>query len=477
MAAFLDGCKFWAASNGTADFVVASVFQGGLTPAQAGAVNGKPYKYYAVSANKLEFEFGEGIYVSGTTTLPRTTILFSSNGGAKVNFTLQPIVSIVALKEDLISIEEDNAFTETQKAQARENIYAAPFDAIAYNGMQLNGAMDVSQEKAQLGTSTSGSYILDGWVLGKVGTMSVTAQQYNAATLAGFPNILNIAVSTAQGSLGAGDAVHVYQPLEGYRIARLAFGNASASPITLAFWTAHNRTGTYSGSIRNNIPNRNYSFTYTQNVSDVWEYKTVTIPGDVTGTWLGTTSIGMYLTLAMALGSNAMTTPGVWSATSFQGATGQVNAVASTSDVFRLTGVKVLPGIEFPSAARSPLIMRPFNQELETAMRYYRKSFDYATVPAQNTGVLIGSAVVVPPTAIAGSGSIKIMFGGVMRAVATIVTYNTNAADANWWDTNAGASRLVAVGDQSQSGFRCVVNAASTAGGQHFIHWTADSRL
>jgi len=52
---------------------------------------------------------------------------------------------------------------------ARKSIYAAPLDAMAYNGMQINGSMDVSQELGAGNlTSVAGvtfsKYILDGWV-------------------------------------------------------------------------------------------------------------------------------------------------------------------------------------------------------------------------------------------------------------------------------------------------------------------------
>jgi hypothetical protein len=50
-----------------------------------------------------------------------------------------------------------------------------------------------------------------------------------------------------------------------------------------------------------------------------------------------------------------------------------VNAVAAAADVFRLTGVIVLPGNEAPSAARSPFVMRPFDQELVICQRYYQR--------------------------------------------------------------------------------------------------------
>jgi hypothetical protein len=51
-------------------------------------------------------------------------------------------------------------------------------------------------------------------------------------------------------------------------------------------------------------------------------------------------------------------------------APGQINAVAATSDAFRITGVTVLPGNEAPSAARSPFVMRPYGQELAICQRY-----------------------------------------------------------------------------------------------------------
>ena len=70
-----------------------------------------------------------------------------------------------------------------------------------------------------------------------------------------------------------------------------------------------------------------------------------------------------------------------------------------------------------------------------------------------------------------------LMMTGAMRAVPTVTTYNTNAADANWWDTNASASRLIGVSENNIEGVRLVVNATTSSGAQHFVHWVADARL
>lgn len=99
MASFVDVCRFTAVSSGTGDFVVSAAVTGYQTPASAGAVNGAIYRYRAESADLSEWEVGYGAYTSGTTTLARTTVLFSSTG-SKINFSAAPQVAIVFLAED-----------------------------------------------------------------------------------------------------------------------------------------------------------------------------------------------------------------------------------------------------------------------------------------------------------------------------------------------------------------------------------------
>lgn len=126
MAAFLDACRFNPTAGGTTDWTVSAAVVGYMAPVTAGAVNGRVYKYRAESADLSQWEIGEGAYTVAGTVLARTTVLFNSAGTtAKINFSAAPQVAIIAIKEDLLSIEEANAFTATQRAQARTNISAA----------------------------------------------------------------------------------------------------------------------------------------------------------------------------------------------------------------------------------------------------------------------------------------------------------------------------------------------------------------
>src|SRR6266702_4248668 len=112
MAAFLDVCRFTPLAGGITDWAYSSAVTGYQSPTAAGVVNGRAYKYRAESSDLSQWEIGEGTYNTGTGVLSRTTVLFNSAGTtAKISFSAAPQVAIVALKEDLISIEEANSFT------------------------------------------------------------------------------------------------------------------------------------------------------------------------------------------------------------------------------------------------------------------------------------------------------------------------------------------------------------------------------
>jgi len=250
----------------------------------------------------------------------------------------------------------------------------APFYSAAYSGMQINGSFEVSQEKGA-NLAVAAGYICDGWNYAGTGTGVLTAgTTIPSIPFPGFIYRLIMSTSTAQASMAAGDRFNISQNIEGYRVARLGWGTSQAQPLTLGFWTRHIRTGIYSVAFRNNAANRSYVTTYTQDTTDTWEYKVVTVPGDTTGTWLVDNGVGLTVTFTLACGTT-LTAPAAntWTAGNFIAAPGQVNAMASTSDSFRLTGVIVLPGIQAPTAAQSPLLMRPYDQELITCKRYWEK--------------------------------------------------------------------------------------------------------
>ena len=260
-----------------------------------------------------------------------------------------------------------------QQVQARTNIAAAPFDAMAFSGMQSNGGMEV----AQFSTPGTG-YIFDGFFVGIVGTSVISGSRVSdpSSVIPGMMAYAQITVSTPVPTLSAGEIVQLVHRIEGHRTARVAWGLSWAQPITISFWSAHARPGLYSICIRNAANDRSYVTTYTQNVATTAEYKVITIPGCTDGTWLKDNSgNGIIVSFPMAIGSDAVApAANVWiSGAQKLAAPGCVNAIASTSDVHRIVGLCVLPGIQAPTAAQSPYIMRSYEQELELCKRYWQK--------------------------------------------------------------------------------------------------------
>jgi hypothetical protein len=128
------------------------------------------------------------------------------------------------------------------------------------------------------------------------------------------------------------------------------------------------------------------------------------------------------------------------------------------------------------TATATALAVRAYPDELYLCRRYYQKTFPYATAPAQIAG-LTGSLVNVSATTSPGSIAFRVYMAPAMLAAPTLITYNTNFADANWWDSNGNASRTVFTAEVTAESFRILMNATTTAGSQHFIHYTVESEL
>ena len=282
---------------------------------------------------------------------------------------------------------------------------------------------------------------------------------------------LDIAVTTADGSIAATDQYFIRQILEGLSTSFLGFGQSNARPITVSFWVKSTKTGTFWLSLRPASGTRSYVASYAINASNTWEYKQVTIAADVTGTWLYDTGHGISVTWLLAAGSNFASTANVWSAGNFlAGANPNVNAMDTVGNHFKLALVHVEEGV-----GASPFEVLPQDIVLDRCRRHYRKSFPQATTPAQNVGSTVGATFVVSDVASAVFGT-RVEFDTSMRAAPTITTYNPGAANANWRDVTNGADRTVTVSDQSESGF-VVTGAVGAAGALNYIHWQASADL
>ena len=230
----------------------------------------------------------------------------------------------------------------------------------------INGAMMIDQRNAGAAVTltSSGVYTADRWIGVESTDGGMTAQQDSSAP-AGFVNSLKLTTTTADASLSASQYVAFQQRIEGTNVADLGWGTANAKTVTISFWVRSSLTGTFGGALRNSSFNRGYPFSYTISTADTWEYKTVTIAGDTSGTWLTTTGVGITLSFSLGSGSDFTGTSDQWAAGNLLAPTGATSVVGTNGATFYITGVQLEKG----STATS-FDYREYGEELRRCQRY-----------------------------------------------------------------------------------------------------------
>jgi len=371
--------------------------------------------------------------------------------------------------------------TSAQQTQGRRNVYAAPFDAMGYYGIQFNGSGEVDQ--SLLGNVTANNsfpYFTDGWIVFCGGAVQALASPYNQDLPPGFQKHVRIFTTVGVATLAAGDHGSMIHYIEGYRIARLAWGTANAQPLTLGFWI---RTP-FAGNAAVTIGNGNASRGYTVDVacSGVLEWKTITIPGCLDGVWPVGNTLGMQIIFNFGSGSTYRGTANVWNSAAFTLATAATtNFHTAGGNMSSIVGLMVLPGSEAPNAERSVFVQRPWDQELIQCRRYWQKSYAYgiapgATLQPHGCAFMYISAGLTASTNASGG---NVRFGISMCATPTMTAYSIkNGTVGKWSDDVAGLDCGVTIDHINESGFRFYAVAATVQTGVNITgHWVANARL
>jgi len=233
----------------------------------------------------------------------------------------------------------------------------------------INGNMLIDQRNAGAAvTPTDGSYMVDRWFYQSSQASKFTAQQNAGAvtTAIGFPNYLGMTVATAV-TVGASDYFLIAQKIEGFNFADFAWGTANAKTITLSFQVYSSLTGTFGGSLVNSASTRSYPFSYTVSSANTWTSISVTIAGDTTGTWVGSTNgVGVSVRFGLGTGSTFNGTAGAWATANYVSATGAVSIVGTSGATFYITGVQLEVGTK-----ATPYEMQIYSDQLAQCQRYY----------------------------------------------------------------------------------------------------------
>ena len=231
-----------------------------------------------------------------------------------------------------------------------------------------NGAMQVSQRGTSFtGITSSNQFITDRFKLNvEFGTFS---GEQSSTTPSGFGNSIKVDCTSSSTSPSAADENFLEHVVEAQDLQHLSYGESSAKSITLSFYVRSNKTGSYGVWIYSQDGNRQYATTYTISAADTFEFKTITIPGDASGTINDDNGGGLFIRWYLGAGSSYAGTPAeTWQATGGNRTT-SLNLADSTSNEWLITGVQLEVGTK-----ATPFEHKSYQDELAKCRRYYFQS-------------------------------------------------------------------------------------------------------
>jgi hypothetical protein len=339
----------------------------------------------------------------------------------------------------------------------------------------INGDMRIDQRNAgaSVAVNNSAVYTVDRWTAYNSNATSRFTAQQNAGSVTpptGFKNYLGFTVTSAY-TVSGSDEFTTAQRIEGFNTADLAWGTANAQTVTLSFWVRSSLTGNFSVSLRNVSGTRSYPVLYSISSANTWEYKTITVAGETTGTWTTDNSTGLSITFGLGVGSTLSGTSGTWASSNFSSATGATSVVGTSGATLYITGVQ----LEIGSSA-TPFERRLYNQELANCQRYYQKSYSQEVTPGTitNTG---SECFYAAATGGETSGAVHLVQS--MRATVTATPYSTGTGASGAIRNNTTSadqtSGVVFVNQSDRvAGF---VGGSRTATNTYYFHWTASAEL
>jgi hypothetical protein len=288
-------------------------------------------------------------------------------------------------------------------------------NSLGFRNRIINGDMRIDQRNAgasiTLPDSTT-TYTLDRWFAFENGSMVFSIQRSSTAPTS-FTN--SILITTTTGAVaGASERSQLCSRIEGFNVADLTWGTANAKTVTLSFWIRSSLTGQFGGSLQNVNADRSYPFSFTISAANTFEYKTITITGDTTGTWATDNSTGIQLNFDLGMGSSLLGTAGAWAAADYRGATGDTKLSGTTGATMYITGVQLEVG-----SVATPFERRDYGRELAMCQRYF-------VLCASATNEPLGLVSLNTTTSVGFSFFAPVTMRAAPTILSTIATYRVN---------------------------------------------------
>ena len=328
---------------------------------------------------------------------------------------------------------------------------------IGFKNRIINGDMRIDQRNAGAAVSTQG-YLVDRW-------RTWFDQSYSFQQVADAPAGYKYSLKVTKTSATASTYGFLLQYIEGQNVVDLSFGSSTATAVTLSFWVKSSINGIFTASLTNSAENRAYLATYTINAVNTWEYKTVTIPGDMSGAWSTDSGKGVTVQFDFA-GANPTYAAGSWVAANPVRATGTTNIGTTNNATFQITGVQLEKG-----SVATAFDYRPFGTELQLCQRYYYQHITgdqqvicnvmYYTAAAIYGVVTLPVSMRTAPSLVSNTGTnyYFVESGGASDFMNSIFILKTGSANTCGIGNNSEAG-----GTNGYSGWLASNNAATRVG-------------
>ncbi len=331
----------------------------------------------------------------------------------------------------------------------------APASSYMFRNRIINGNFDIWQRGTSLSVQ---GFCADRWFVVPFNSTQVTSQQSftNGQTeVPGNPKFYHRMVVTSVA--GSGNYVLAQQRIEGV-------DTLSGKTAKLSFWAkadANKNIATeffqYFGTGGSPSSRVNAIGVTTHNLTTSWQKFTTTISiPSISGKTIGTDGNDFVsIIFWFEAGSDVNS---------------RTNSLGQQSGTFDIAQVQLEEG-----SVATPFEHRPIGVELGLCQRYYFKTFNQATVPAQAAsaaGALSGSSA-VENTSFTSTMKLPVS----MRTTPNpITTYSTSSSNSKWSDQSGKepTASVLFVGENSVS-VRAQTSIA--AGGAHSIHFTAEAEL
>jgi len=227
----------------------------------------------------------------------------------------------------------------------------------------INGDMRIDQRNAgALVISSTSAFACDRWRAYNSGAGGTWTLQQSSDAPVGFSSSM-VATITSAGIPGESGIV---QYIEGYNCADFGYGTANAKPITISFWVKSSVTGNFPFILRTTGGARSYLTTYNISAANTWEYKTITIPGETSGSINTANSYALILEWSLGGSVNATSVTNAWLSANNYNLTGSVQLMSTNGATLYITGVQLEKGSQ-----ATPFEFRHYGAELALCQRYY----------------------------------------------------------------------------------------------------------